>query len=155
MTKEQFLLLCDQIFKKYGFSKKGKNHYLDLGADIIGSIHYQSSDYGKAFYINCGFSLKDHNDFLPYPKYRETNMSWRICVPGKEKLSGKPDSYTYSTEMIKYEYYAPDELESSIDSAVNEWVIPAIKNGMTYILAHEEYYRLMVKIAKILHKIPE
>ena len=155
MTKKEFLAVCNGVFTNHGFVKKGTGYYLDLGSDIIGSIHFQSSLYGKAVYINCGFSLKDFNDGLPYPKYRDTNMDWRISVPGKEKLSNKPDSYAYQTEMIKYEYYSADELESSIESALEAWVIPAIQNGLKYILAHDEYYRVMVKVAKRFQRLPD
>ncbi len=155
MTKQEFKALCDGILKRYGFMKARGQYYLDLGSDIIGSVHFQSSLYGKAVYINCGFSLKDFNDGLSYPKYRDTNMDWRISVPGKEKLSNKPDSYAYQTEMIKYEYYSADELESSIESALEAWVIPAIQNGLEYILAHDEYYRVMVKVAKRFQRLPD
>ena len=155
MTKQEFLALCDQVFQKYGFVKKGKSYYLDLGSDIIGSIHFQYSDYGKAIYLNCGFSLKNYNECLPYPKYQDTNMDWRISVPGKEKLANKPDSYEYSTEMIEYEHYDRNEIEDCLKNDLDTWVIPAIKYGMDYILTHDEYYRLMVKVARMFHRLPE
>lgn len=154
MIKQEFLLLCNRIFKEHGFVKSGKSYYLDLGSDIIGSIHFQRSNYGKTIYLNCGFSLKNYNDCLPYPKYCDTNMDLRISIPGKEKLYGKPDSYEYLTDMIKYVLYDPGELETYIENALRTWIIPAIKNGMTYILAHDEYYNIMVKEAKMLHRIP-
>lgn len=155
MTKQEFFALCDRVFKKYGFVKHGKSYYLDIDSDIVGSIHFQSSNYSKALYLNCGFSLKGHNDCLPYPKYRETNMDLRISVSGKETLYGKPASYEYRTDRIKYELYSDGELESCIESALQTWVLPAIENGMSYILAHDEYYNLMIQEARILHRIPD
>lgn len=154
MTKQEFLLLCDQVFKEYGFIKSGKSYYLDLGSDVVGSIHFQLSNYGKTIYLNCGFSLKGYNNCLPYPKYHDTNMDLRISIPGKERLNGKPDSYEYLTDMIKYALYDSDELKKYIENALRTWVIPAIKNGMSYILTHSEYYSIMIEEAKILHRIP-
>ena len=57
--------------------------------------------------------------------------------------------------MIEYERYNPNEMEELIKNEIDAWVIPAIKNGMSYILLHEEMYRIMLKIARLLHKIPE
>lgn len=128
---------------------------MDLGSDILGSVHLQSSDYGRAVYINCGFSLKDNNDCLPYPKRTDVHMSWRVDVPGKVKLANKPETYRYTTEMIEYERYDPCEIEASLKNALDTWVVPVIKNGMSFILSHDEMYRGMLKIARILHKIPE
>jgi len=155
MTSQEFHALCNRIFTEYGFVKKGKDYYIDLGSDIVGSIHFQKSNYGKAIYLNCGFSLKNSSDYIPYPKRTETNMSWRIAVPGREKLANKPDNYEYSTEMIEYGRYNQNEMETFIKNEIDTWVIPAIKNGMSYILLHEEMYRIMLKIARVLHKIPE
>ena len=155
MTKQEFLTLCDQVFKKYGFFRKGRHYYLDLGSDISGAILFQASDYGPAYYLNCGFSLKDSNSSLPYPKLTEVNMCRRISVPGKEKLANKPDSYEYSTEMIEYELYDRNEIEDCLKNDLDTWVIPAIKYGMDYILTHDEYYRLMVKVARMFHRLPE
>ncbi len=155
MTKEEFLAICDRVFKEYGFQKHKTSYYLDLGSDIVGSIHFQGSAYGKAMYINCGFSLKNYNEHLPYPKYRDTNMDWRMAVPGKEKLSRRPDTYDYLTDCIKYDYYNPEELESNIKSALDTWVIPAIRYGMAYIMAHDKYYRVMLIEARNLHTLPD
>lgn len=155
MTRKEFLAICSRMFKEHGFQKRGTSYYLDLGSDIIGSIHLQGSGYGTGMYINCGFSLKNHNEHLPYPKYRDTNMDWRISVPGKEKLSNRSDAYEYLTEIIKYEYYTPDEIENSINGNLDTWVIPAIKYGMAYIMAHGEYYGSMVNHAKKLHTLPD
>lgn len=155
MTNQEFFALCDQIFKKYGFIKHGKNYYLDLDSNIVGSIHFQSSNYSKALYLNCGFSLKNGNDCLPYPKYHETNMDLRISVPGKETLYGKSASYEYLTDRIKCELYSSNELESCIENALQTWILPAIKHGMSYILAHDEYYSIMIQEARILHRIPD
>ena len=155
MNKQEFLTLCDHIFRDIGFAKHGKAYYLDLGSDIVGSIYFQSSCYGKTIYINCGFSLKNYNDQLPYPKYCDTNMDSRIAIPGKEKLSNKPDAYRYLTNAIKYEHYNDDEIETGIINELKMWVIPAIRNGLSYILVHEEYYGVMVRTARILGRIPE
>jgi len=53
MTKDEFLSLCDRTFKRYGFVRRGRHYYIDLGSDIIGAIFFQSSDYGVAYYLNC------------------------------------------------------------------------------------------------------
>ena len=155
MLKQEFLNICDGLFRQYGFVKKGRNYYRDAGSDILGSVHFQASSYGAAYYLNCGFSLKDSNECLPYPKLREANMSMRMAVPGKEKLSNHPDDYAYTTELIKYDLYDRDELERAIDRELSTWVIPAINNGMSYILEHDEIFRVMLTVARILHKIPE
>ena len=155
MTSQEFRALCNRVFTEYGFVKKGKGYYLDLGSDILGSIHFQASNYGKAFYLNCGFSLKNANEHMPYPKYTETNMDQRIAVPGKEKLANKPEDYEYLAEIIKYELYNQNEMEEFLKKDLDSWVIPAIKNGMSFILSHEDMYRVMLNWARFLHKIPE
>ena len=140
MLKQEFRDLCDCVFKSFAFLKKGKNYYLDSGSDVVGSIHFQSSDYGRAFYLNCGFSLKKDNACLPFPKYSEVHMSWRIAVPGRERLANRPESYEYTTEMIKYALYGQAEMERYLRDAFAAWVMPTIRNGMSYILSHEEQY---------------
>ena len=82
-------------------------------------------------------------------------MDWRMAVPGKEKLSHRPDTYDYLTDCIKYDYYNPEELESNIKSALDTWVIPAIRYGMAYIMAHDKYYRVMLIEARNLHTLPD
>lgn len=80
-------------------------------------------------------------------------MSQRIAVPGKEQLPYLPDPEHYTTELIKYEKYTTQELELHLTAALEEWVVPAVKNGYAFILAHEELYRTMLVIARALKKI--
>lgn len=155
MTKDEFLSLCDRIFKRYGFLRRGRHYYIDLESDIIGSIFFQSSDYGAAYYLNCGFGIKSEIENLPYPKRHDFQMSWRIDVLGKERLPYLPNPEKYMTEVIKYEKYTAEEIGSYLTLALDEWVIPAIRNGYAYILGHEELYGRMLNIARILKKIKE
>ncbi len=154
MTKQEFYDLCDQIFKGYGFVKKRRHYYLDLGSDLVGSVYLQGSNYGRATYLNCGFTLKSKEECMPYPNIYDTNMNWRIAVPDKEELYNKPASHEDMTMIIRYEYYDLDELEAWIKNDMNKWVIPAIQNGLDYILAHDELYGRMVRDARRLHKLP-
>lgn len=82
-------------------------------------------------------------------------MDRHMTVPGKEKLSYQPDSYDYLTDCIKYDYYNSEELESSIKSTLDTWVIPAIRYGMAHITEYDEYYRIMVIAARNLHTLPD
>lgn len=153
MTNREFLDLCDAVFTRYDFVRNRKSYYLDLGSDIYGAILFQTSDCGSAYYLNCGFCIKGENLHLPYPKIREVEMSQRIAVPGKEQLPYLPDPEHYTTELIKYEKYTTQELELHLTAALEEWVVPAVKNGYAFILAHEELYRTMLVIARALKKI--
>jgi len=64
-----------------------------------------------------------------------------------------PDPEKYTTEVIKYEKYTAEEIEPYLKLVLDEWVIPAIRNGYAYILGHEELYGRMLNIARILKKI--
>lgn len=153
MTQKEFLALCGDVFERYGFLRHGKHYYLDLESDILGAIFFQSSNHGAAYYLNCCFGIKSELANLPYPKRQDFQMSWRISVPGKERLPylAEPDNYT--TEMIKYGLYEPDEIQPHLAEALENWVIPAIRNGYAYILSSEDMFGLMLKIARMIGKI--
>ena len=151
MTKQEFKALCDGILKRYGFMKARGQYYLDMGSDIIGAVLFQASDYGGAYYLNCGFGIKAEMP-TPYPKLTEVNFCWRIEVPGKEKYTYFPRPEGYMSTMIDYEKYTEDEIRPYIEQALETWVIPAIKNGKDYILTRDDLYADMVEKARVLHK---
>lgn len=155
MTKAEFLSLCDRTFRRYGFVRHGRHYYLDLGSDIVGAILLQNSDYGAAYYLNCNFGIKGEIENLPYPKRYDFQMSWRMDVPGKERLPYLPNPENYTTELIKYDKYTAAEIEPYLIAALDEWVLPAIENGYDFILKHEDLYGRMLNIARILKKIKD
>ena len=150
MTKQEFLDLCDRVFKKCGFVKHRKHYYLDMGSDLVGSIIFQGSAFGKGYYLEGSFSYKDKNEYLPYPTLTEIDLGQRIYVQGKEPIGG---SCEYMTTLIKYELYAAEEIEESIEQALTSWIMPAIQYGQTYIWAHEDLYKDLLCEARVLGKI--
>ncbi len=154
MTKQEFKELCDRILKRYGFVKARGHYYLDLGSDVLGAVLFQASDYGAAYYLNCGFSIK--SEMAPrYPKLTDVTFCHRIAVPSKEKYTYFPAAACSTTAMIAYEEYRPEEIEPYIDQALSSWVVPAIKNGKNFILRRNDLYSEMVHKARVLHKFDE
>lgn len=154
MTKQEFKTMCDRILKRYGFAKTHGQYYLDLGSDILGAMFFQASDYGSAYYLNCGFAIKAEMA-VPYPKLADVNFSWRIAVPGKEKFTYNPRPNGYMSEMISYGEYLEEEIAPYIEQAFHTWVIPAIQNGKEFILNRDDLYGGMIRKARALHKIKE
>ena len=76
MKKEEFLKLVSSVFKKYGFSKKGNNYYLDFDNDFVGVFGLQKSTYDAYYYIEFGFAIKNLNPKMPFPKYYELNLNF-------------------------------------------------------------------------------
>lgn len=151
MTKREFKEFCDEILKRYGFVKTHGHYYLDLGSDILGAVLFQASDYGTAYYLNCGFSIKSEMT-TRYPKLTDVTFCRRIVVPSKEKYTYFLTAVSSTTAMIAYEKYTPEELEPYIDQALSFWVVPAIRNGKNFILSRDDLYSEMVYKARILHK---
>ncbi|MBR2019013.1 MAG: DUF4304 domain-containing protein [Clostridia bacterium] len=75
MTQQEFLKKITDVFKSYGFQKKGNNFYRDFGNDILGVIGLQKSNYGPDYYVEYGYAFLSINAHAPFPKYYQMNLS--------------------------------------------------------------------------------
>lgn len=57
MEKKDFVKYLDNLFKPFGFQKKGKNWYVE-SEELIKTINIQKSKFGDNYYLNYGFILK-------------------------------------------------------------------------------------------------
>lgn len=57
MVKKDFVKYLDNLFKPFGFQKKGNNWYVE-SEELIKTINIQKSKFGDNYYLNYGFILK-------------------------------------------------------------------------------------------------
>lgn len=139
MDKIEFRKTCANLLMQYGFVHRKGAFYLEGDAEVICSIYLQASNYGEAGYLACCFTSKLLHPTLQYPTFYQTDTKTRITVLGKEPLANREGPY--ETTMIKYSSYNGDELSEAIDKAMREWILPAVEQGVSYILAHWDRYK--------------
>jgi hypothetical protein len=148
MDKKEFVAFCKREFYKRDFKKVKNGYYLDGDKDILGAIFFQKSDYSESYYINCSFSIKGYNKFLPYPSYHETDIDKRIVVPQKRKK----EVSLWST--IYFDDFTENELRPWFDKAFDEWILPPIKEGKKFILNNlNTLYTLTLNADEILNEL--
>lgn len=57
MEKKDFVKYLDNLFKPFGFQKKGNKWYVE-SEELIKAINIQKSKFGDNYYLNYGFILK-------------------------------------------------------------------------------------------------
>ena len=134
MTKEEFKEFCISEFKKRGFVKKRSVYYLS-GEEILCSLSLQKS-MAEAFYINVDYYIGKFTNIKEYPSIYEADFSKRITVLSRDTIDGKH----FMDAQIEYDYYKKEEIEPYLNDCFNQYILPAIKNGKTYILEHKEYF---------------
>ncbi len=57
MEKKDFVKYLDNLFKPFGFQRKGNNWYAE-SEELIKAINIRKSKFGNNYYLNYGFILK-------------------------------------------------------------------------------------------------
>lgn len=130
MDTNDFKGLCDRLLRKNGFIKK-KNMYYQDGIDGIRcGVYLQRSTYGKVYYFNYYYFLNNSNVKV-FLNYLEADIFGRITVLSKTK---NWNNNYYQTELIEYELYEEDELESELEKSIQDEILLPIKVGREAII---------------------
>ena len=133
MEKSEFLRFLEEKLTSYGFVKKKRSYY-KAGDEVLCCVDFQASSYGKIYYINYHFFIGSYDAAQDFPSYRESDIDGRIRIKTKSQLyHGKP----FMSALIHYEEYSGKELETYIDEALKQTIIPAIDQGKKFILEHK------------------
>ncbi len=147
MNKDEFISTCTNVFREYGFKRKGRNYYLDFQNDLLLIFGLQKSAYGcDYYYINYGFAIKSVNAHMPFPKDYEANLD---C--GRVTHNGNP--------MLEY----PDMTEADLRRALHVSLLIPLSVGMnglqalidTYIETKKCCWIVGKKAAELLGTDPE
>lgn len=152
MDSKEFLSICNATLMELGFIKKGKAYYLN-SAELVGAIFLSKSYYGSAYYVEITLSIHGYNPFLPYPKYKDTDICSRIKFPLKVHLTNDPmitEGY-----MVDLERNTEDEIKECLKKGINEWMLPAIGGGKKYILDNWNLYASSYNSEKIYAALDE
>lgn len=136
MEKKEFLDYLKNKFKMNGFVSKKNILYL-MGEEVICSIKFQGSSYGKGYYINFCFFIKDGNTDNPFPSFYDNDIYGRIRV---RTISQRYNGQTFMGVLILYEDYKTEDLDPYIDAALKDYLLPAVREGKQFILKNKNIY---------------
>lgn len=139
MDKKEFLAICDSVLKEMGFVKKNRAYYLQTGSDLVGAIFLHGSSYGGAYYVNCGITIQGYDPSFPFPNHYDTAIQTRLPFPLKQRLAYNPAAaLRYSVDL---ERNTESEIRDYLRKGIEDWLLPALEGGKTYLLDHWEKYQ--------------
>ena len=152
MTKKEFRDFCHMEFTKRGFIKKKTMYYLK-GKDLLAGLYLQKS-MAEAYYVEYDFFIGKYDDINLYPTTFESDVHRRIVVWSKDTINGEH----FFDAMIEYERYSIEEIKPHFDKAFEEYIMPPIIEGKSWILENKDYYLETLfppKREKIIEKLLE
>ena len=136
MENRNFISIVNKIFIDKGFKRKRNDFYMVGNNDLLVIVHVQKSVYGNNYYLNVCFSLIEYDDKhnVIIPSWRDTDTYDRI-----RNLAEEGELYVFEDSKLDSILYL-EALKQSIIKNIDEYIIPVLSKGSSYILKNENLF---------------